>query len=75
MIKKQYSFSGKIKKKNQPILKYKLVSAKGVQVKQWGLMFTPDLTEYVEQSYKESDVSMIKYSNRSMKVLHLLKFQ
>ena len=57
------------------IFKYKLVSAKGVRVKQWNLMFTQGEIECVEQSYKESNVSMIKYSNRSMKVLHLLKFQ
>ena len=38
-------------------------------------MFTQGEIECVEQSYKESNVSMIKYSNRSMKVLHLLKFQ
>ena len=57
------------------IFKYKLVSAKGVRVKQWNLMFTQVVTECVEHSYKESNVSMIKYSNRSMKVLYLLKFQ
>ena len=52
----------------------KQFSAKDVQRKQWNFIFTQDETECLEKSYNECNVSMIRSSSRSMKVLYLLKF-